>query len=224
MRILVIEDNRRLAAAIAQGLAERGWTADPVHDGAEGLARALDQRHDVIILDLMLPSLDGTSLLRRLRAHGVLTPVLVLTARDALEDRVAGLDLGADDYLVKPFAFDELVARLRAVVRRQHNAAANVITVADLEVDTAARTVRRGGAPIALSAREYAVLEFLVQRRGRTVTREQLIDALYEPGDAPGSNVVDVFVAHLRRKIDGDHARKLIHTRRGLGYLVDEVE
>ncbi len=224
MRILVIEDNRRLAAAIAQGLGERGWTADQVHDGAEGLTRALERRHDAIVLDLMLPTVDGTALLRRLRTHGVLTPVLVLTARDALEDRVAGLDLGADDYLVKPFAFEELIARLRAVVRRQHNAAANVIAVDDLEVDTAARTVRRGGAAIALSAREYAVLEFLVQRRGRTVTREQLVEALYEPGDEPGSNVVDVFVAHLRRKIDGDHPRKLIHTRRGLGYLVEEVE
>lgn len=223
MEILIIEDNRRLAAAVARGLADEGYRVEVAHDGGSGLDRAVAGEHDAIILDLMLPELDGMTVLSRLRQRGRTTPVLILTARGELDDRVAGLDGGADDYLAKPFAFEELLARLRAIVRRGQGAASNVICIDDLEVDTLAKTVRRGGRAITLSAREYAVLEYLARRPGRTVTRDQLLDALYEPGDEPASNVIDVYIGQLRRKLDTDQQRRLIHTRRGLGYVL-EVE
>ena len=222
MRILIIEDNQRLAAAIATGLGDAGHTVEVAGDGAEGLHAGLEDRHDAIVLDLMLPELDGLSVLRRLRNHGVRTPVLILSARDTLPDRIGGLDQGADDYLVKPFAFEELLARLRALVRRRLDVASNQIAIDDLVIDTEAHTVERAGRPVSLSAREYAILEYLALRRGRVVTRDQLIDALYLPGDAPASNVVDVYVSQLRRKLEGDRARRLLHTRRGLGYVLEE--
>jgi len=222
MRALVVEDYPPLSASLAQGLREQGYAVDVTGDGNEGLWYARTSAYDVIVLDLMLPGLDGRELLRTIRNDGNTTPVLILTARDTVADRVAGLDLGADDYLVKPFAFDELTARLRALVRRRHRLATSVLRIADLEIDTGARTVRRIGRTIALSAREYALLEYLAHRRGQVVTRGELWDHLYDFAAEPHSNVLDVYVGYLRRKIDDGHRIKLIHTRRGQGYVLGE--
>jgi DNA-binding response OmpR family regulator len=170
----------------------------------------------------MLPGIDGFQILRELRRTGNTTHVLVLTARDAVTDRVTGLDLGADDYLVKPFAFDELLARLRAMVRRQYDRADPVIRVDDLEIDTRARRARRAGRVLTLSAREYTLLEYLASRAGHVVSRTELWDHAYDDAAEPGSNVLDVHISHLRKKVDDGDARKLIHTRRGQGYVLGE--
>ena len=176
----------------------------------------------VIVLDLMLPGMSGLDVLKKLRSAGNTTPILILTARDAITDRVAGLDLGADDYMVKPFAFDELVARLRALVRRRYANADPVVRVADLEIDTRARRVRRAGQIVALSAREYALLEYLAHRVGHIVSRSELWDHAYDEAAEANSNVLDVHISHLRRKIDDGYPAKLIHTRRGQGYVFGE--
>jgi DNA-binding response OmpR family regulator len=176
----------------------------------------------VLLLDLMLPGLGGLELLARLRATGNTVHVLVLTARDSIPDRVAGLDLGADDYLVKPFVFEELAARLRALVRRRYDRSDPVIRIADLEVDTGARRARRAGQLVSLSAREYALLEYLASRANQIVTRSELWEHVYDFAAEPGSNVLDVYISHLRRKIDDGRARKLIHTRRGQGYVLGD--
>jgi DNA-binding response OmpR family regulator len=222
MRVLVIEDYEPLARSVTQGLREAGYAVDVSGDGGEGLSFAQSSPYDAIVLDLMLPGIDGLSLLRRLRQQKNAAAVLILTARDQVADRVTGLDAGADDYLVKPFAFAELLARLRAVIRRRYQVQQNTIRVADLELDTSARTVRRGGAVIALSAREYALLEYLALRRGQVVTRAEIWEHVYDFASDPSSNVVDVYIGYLRRKIDQDRDRKLIHTRRGQGYLLEE--
>ena len=222
MRLLVIEDYPALRDSIARGLRDNGYAVDATGDGTEGLWYAENHPYDVILLDLMLPGVSGLDILKKLRATGNTTHVLVLTAKDTVEDRVKGLDLGADDYLVKPFAFDELLARLRAMVRRRYERVDPVIRVADLEVDTRARRARRGGAVIALSAREYALLEYLAHRKGHIVSRTELWDHAYDQAAAPGSNVLDVHISHLRRKIDDGHDQKLIHTRRGQGYVLGE--
>jgi DNA-binding response OmpR family regulator len=218
MRVLLIEDYGPLARSVAQGLREAGYAVDAAADGAEGLARAEEGSYDAIVLDLMVPKLDGFTLLERLRRGGSQTPVLILTARDQVADRVAGLDRGADDYLVKPFAFDELLARLRALIRRAYQVPASVIRIADLELDTTARTVRRAGRAITLSAREYALLEYLALRRGQVVTRAEIWGHVYDFAAERGSNVIDVYVGYLRRKVDDGHAKKLLSTHRGLGY------
>jgi DNA-binding response OmpR family regulator len=224
MRLLVVEDNPKLGPMIARGLRDEGHVVELAVTGKEAIDSAELGQFDAIILDLMLPDIDGFGVLERLRRAGNATPVLVLTARDALDDRVAGLDKGADDYLVKPFQFDELLARLRALVRRAtHVSSTSIIAVADLEIDTVAKVARRGGADIALSAREYAILECLALRRGRVVSREKLLEAVYDGDDMPESNVLEVFIASLRRKLDRDHELKLIQTRRGLGYLLSEA-
>lgn len=221
LRALVIEDNPRMAALLTRGLREEGWEVYEAHAGRAGLEAALATPVDAIVLDWMLPEMDGLAVLRALRRAGDETPVLMLTARDEIGDRVLGLDAGADDYLVKPFAFDELVARLRALVRRTRGAAANVIEIADLRVDTAAKSVCRGETAITLSAREYAVLECLAQRRGRVVSRDRLLEHVYDHAADAKSNVIDVFVAQLRRKVDRGFEPKLIHTRRGFGYVLE---
>jgi DNA-binding response OmpR family regulator len=203
-------------------LRDNGYAVDATGDGTEGLWFAENHPYDVILLDLMLPGIGGLDILKKLRATGNTTHVLVLTARDAVEDRVKGLDLGADDYLVKPFAFDELLARLRAMVRRRYGGVDPVIRVADLEVDTRARRARRAGVVIALSAREYALLEYLAHRTGHIVSRTELWDHAYDQAAEPGSNVLDVHISHLRKKIDDGHDQKLIHTRRGQGYVLGE--
>lgn len=224
MRFLVVEDNARLGPMLVRGLAEEGHVAELATDGSQALDLAAVGTYDAIILDLMLPQIDGMGVLDRLRKGGDATPVLILTAKDELDDRVGGLDRGADDYLTKPFAFDELLARLRAIVRRSKNVGTTaILRVADLEVDTTARTVRRAQRGILLSAREYAILECLILRRDRIVSREALLETVYDGDDVPESNVLEVFIGTLRRKIDRDHAVKLIHTRRGMGYVLGEA-
>ncbi len=224
MRILLIEDYPPLARSVAQGLREAGYGVDVATDGAAGLSAAQALPYDAIVLDLMLPKLDGFSVLEGLRRARNGAAVLILTARHDVSDRVRGLDLGADDYLVKPFAFEELLARIRALVRRSYGRSQAVIAVADLEIDTAARVVRRGSRLVELSAREYALLEYLAERRGHTVTRSEIWDHVYDFASEPSSNVIDVYIGYLRRKIDQDSELKLIRTRRGLGYVLGEAD
>jgi two-component system copper resistance phosphate regulon response regulator CusR len=223
VRILLVEDYDPLAKSMIQGLREAGYAVDWAATGDEALTLATASPYDALVLDLMIPGIDGMTVLRRLRQGGSATPVLVVTARDQVPDRVEGLDAGADDYLVKPFAFDELIARLRSVIRRRYQTSANLLLVADLEIDLAARIARRRGHPIALSAREFALLEYLVLRRGQIVTRAEVWEHVYDFASEPSSNVIDVYVGYLRRKLgDGeDGTPRLIRTHRGLGYSLD---
>lgn len=223
-RILLVEDHAPLAATIAEGLAGAGYEAEVVGDGAAALARVAERHFDILLLDWMLPHLDGMKVLNRLRRDGFDVPIVLLTARDAVEDRVRGLDAGADDYIIKPFAFDELLARLRMVLRRRAGGGGRVLEIGDLRIDTAARTVHRGPREIPLSSREYAVLECMALNRGRVVSRERLLMHAYGDDTEPESNVIEVYIAHLRRKIDRDGGRKLIHTRRGMGYILGPSE
>jgi len=220
MRVLVVEDYEPLLRSIAQGLREAGFAVDAAADGEEGLWYAQTNDYDAIVLDLMLPKIDGLSILRRLREAGNRTHVLILTAKDAIEDRVKGLDLGADDYLVKPFAFEELLARIRALIRRRYDVKSSLIRVGDLEIDTTSRIVRRAGEQINLTAREYALLEFLVLSAGQVVTRTEIWEHIWEFDSCVHSNVVDVYTRHLREKIERPGLPRLIHTRRGQGYLL----
>jgi len=224
MRILVVEDYAPLRRSLSQGLKEAGFSVDESGDGEEGRWYAKSNAYDVIVLDLMLPKLDGISLLKGLRAEGNRSHVIILTARDGVEDRVRGLDLGADDYLVKPFAFDELLARVRALTRRAYNAKNPVIAIGDLEVDTTAKEVRRGGVRIDLTAREYSLLECLALRAGALVTRSELEEHCYDFNADVSSNVIDVYIGYLRKKIERPDKPKLIHTRRGQGYVLAAEE
>ena len=220
MRVLVIEDYEPLRKA----LGEAGLAVDSSADGEEGLWYAHSNEYDVIVLDIMLPKLDGLTILKRLRQEGSQTPILLLTAKDTVDDRVEGLNRGADDYLVKPFAFEELLARVRVLVRRGYNKKDPVIQIEDLEIDTTGRTVHRGGQPINLSAREYALLEFLAANAGQVVSRTAIWDHIYDFHSDPESNVVDVYIGYLRRKIEHPGWAKLIHTKRGQGYLLGRCE
>ena len=220
MKLLVVEDERRLAQILAEGLREAGYLVEVAFDGVEGQALALTGEFDVIILDLMLPRRDGLEICRELRRRQVDSAILMLTARDAVEDKVRGLDCGADDYLTKPFAFPEFLARVRSLLRRGVRARSQVLTVADLEVDTVRREVRRAGQPIRLTAKEYAVLEYLTHNAGRVLTRDQILAHVW-PSDYDGySNTVDVFIRYLRRKIDDGREPKLIQTIIGSGYTL----
>ena len=220
MKLLVVEDERRLARILAEGLREAGYLVEVAFDGVEGQALALTGEFDVIILDLMLPRRDGLEICRELRRRQVDSAILMLTARDAVEDKVRGLDCGADDYLTKPFAFPEFLARVRSLLRRGVRARSQVLTVADLEVDTVRREVRRAGQPIRLTAKEYAVLEYLTHNAGRVLTRDQILAHVW-PSDYDGySNTVDVFIRYLRRKIDDGREPKLIQTVIGSGYTL----
>jgi two-component system OmpR family response regulator len=222
MRALVVEDYAPVRNAVREGLVEAGFAVDSAANGEDGLWHAEQNPYDVVILDIMLPKLDGLEVLRRLRAAGSKVPVLLLTAKDTIEDRVAGLDLGADDYLVKPFAFAELLARVRSLIRRRYDTRDPRIRIADLEVDTTRRAVRRGPSAIALSAKEYALLEYLALRAGELVTRTEIWEHVYDFHSEAQSNVVDVYIGYLRKKL-GPPA--LIHTRRGHGYvLLSEAE
>jgi|SRR6516162_8972817 two-component system copper resistance phosphate regulon response regulator CusR len=223
MRLLLVEDFTVLRESTALGLREAGFAVDEAAEGETGLWYALSNDYDVIILDLMLPQIDGLTVLKRVREAQRKARVLILTARDAPADRVAGLDGGADDYLVKPFVFAELLARVRALVRRRYELKSPVIEVADMQIDTTMRAVRRGGEVVELSAREYALLEFLALRAGQIVTRAEIWEHVYEFESEAGSNVVDAFIRLLRRKIERPHLPPLIHTRRGHGYLLGEV-
>jgi DNA-binding response OmpR family regulator len=220
MRVLVVEDHPSLARSIASGLREEGYAVDLTFDGTEGLQMGQTNPYDAIVLDMMLPGTDGWTILSTLRGGGRTTPVVCLTAQDGVDDRVRGLNLGADDYLTKPFAFEELVARLRATIRRSHAQASSVITVGDLEIDTARKVARRGGKTIELSAREYALLQYLAHRRDTVVTRAEIWGHIYDQHDEVSSNVVDVYIGYLRNKIDKDFDLKLIQTRRGQGYML----
>jgi DNA-binding response OmpR family regulator len=222
VRLLLIEDSARLQRSLGLGLRRLGYALDIAADGPEGLRLAESNAYDVIILDLMLPGLDGLSLLRRLREGGGDAHVLILTARDTVDDRVRGLQTGADDFLVKPFAFAELVARVQALVRRRHGQKNPRVVVGPLEIDTAARTVSRQGAPVTLTPREYALLEYLATRQGQVVTRGEIEEHLYEGRIELNSNAVDSAVCALRRRLDPPGGESLIETRRGLGYVFRE--
>lgn len=223
MRILVVEDSEGLASTLKRGLEKLGYAADVVGDGRRGLQYAIKEPYDVIVLDLMLPELRGFDVLSALRRAGRDTPVLILSALDTLDDKVKGLRGGADDYLVKPFAFDELVARLEALVRRRAGVSDPVISVSDLRIDTAARLVTRAGETVQLKAREYALLVFLAMRQGKTVSRIEIEDHLYGEDNFPMSNAVPAAISTLRARLAGAGSGELIHTRRGLGYVLEEA-
>lgn len=220
MRILLVEDDRKVASFIRKGLAEEGYAVDVAPDGEMGLAMGLDRLHDVIVLDVMLPQKPGFQVLRELRQAKVATPVLLLTARDAVEDKVQGLDAGADDYLTKPFAFAELLARVRALLRRGKAAQAPVLQAADLVLDPATRTVKRGAEAIPLTNREFALLEYFLRNPGRVLTRTMIAEHVWDYSFDAGTNVIDVYVNYLRKKIDAGRELKLIHTVRGVGYVL----
>ena len=222
MRILVIEDEKKLADVLKQGMEEKGYAVDVAHDGSTALELVLRTEYDCAVLDLMLPGRDGVEVCREMRRRGRQTPILVLTARSATDDKVRLLDLGADDYLTKPFAFEELLARLRALLRRGPVEPRPVLRVADLELDLAARKVRRAGREIVLTSREFAVLEYLMRQAGNVVTRSMIADHVWNLSYSGGSNVVEVYINYLRRKLDQNFEPKLIHTLRGAGYSLRE--
>ena len=222
MHILLVEDEQRLAKAVKRVLEEEGHVADAVEDGADALIQATTGKYDLILLDVMLPSLNGYDIAKRLRALGDTTPILMLTARDSVSDRVRGLDAGADDYLVKPFALAELLARVRAIGRRTNMATEEplILKVADLELDLKARIATRGGAGIDLTSREFTLLEVLMRHPGQVLSRTQLLDQVWSYDFLTESNVVDTYIHYLRTKIDKDFEPKLIRTIRGVGYSI----
>jgi len=220
MRLLVIEDYRPLQQSLTKGLREAGFAVDTTGDGKEGLWYATGNEYDVIILDLMLPGMDGLEILKKIRTQGRKSHVLILTAKDTLQDRVTGLDLGADDYLVKPFAFKELLARVRALLRRGYQQKNPRIRVKDMLIDLNAQRVWRGKQEIALTHREYALLEYLAMRAGQTISRIDIWEHVYDFNSSASSNVVDVYIGYLRKKIEQPNKPRLIHTIRGRGYLL----
>lgn len=222
MRILLAEDERDLNSIIAQKLTADGYSVDCCFDGKEALDCLAAADYDAAILDIMMPKPDGLTVLRTLRREGKALPVLLLTARDAVSDRVKGLDSGANDYLIKPFSFEELTARLRAMMRTAFGMTENVISVADLTLDCASHTVKRGGREILLSAKEYALLEYMMRNKGTVLSREKIEDHIWNFDYEGGTNVVDVYIRYLRRKIDDGAERKLICTIRGSGYAIKE--
>lgn len=224
MKILLIEDYTPLRESIRQGLAENGYAVDCTGDGEEGLWYASTGEYDVLILDLRLPGMEGLEILRRLRAQKNKVHVLIVTARDSIDDRVEGLDLGADDYLVKPFEFNELLARVRALVRRKYDQKEPVIRVADMEIDTSARVVRRSGRSVDLTVREYAIMELLARKAGKVVSRETILEGIYDFASELSSNVIDVYVGRLRKKLESGEGSKVLHTKRGFGYMLGEED
>ncbi len=223
MRILVVEDERKVASFLRQGLQEEGHTVEVAADGAAALDALLaGPVYDLVVLDLMLPKRDGFEILRTLRQRRVETPVLVLTARDAVSDKVTGLDLGADDYLTKPFAFDEFLARARALLRRGGGPRVPVLMLGDLRLDPATRLVTRGGRRITLTVREYALLEYFLRNVGRVLTRPMIAQHVWGIDFDTESNIIDVYVGYLRRKIDAHGERRLLHTVRGAGYMLSD--
>lgn len=223
MRILLVEDDARIAGFVAKGLRENSYAVDSVKDGEEAVYRASINDYDVIVLDIMLPLKDGLSVCSDLRSSGLQTPILMLTARDAVEDRIVGLDCGADDYLIKPFDFRELLARLRALLRRNTEIRPSRITIMDLEIDTASQCVKRAGRNITLTTKEYALLEYLAVERGKVVGRAEIAEHVWNENFDAFSNLIEVYIRRLRVKVDNGSAPRLIHTRRGVGYILEAV-
>ena len=222
MRLLVVEDEENLRTVIRKRLMKEGYSVDACGDGQEALDYMAVSPYDTVILDIMMPKMDGMEVLKKMRAGGDQTPVLFLTAKDGIEDRVKGLDSGADDYLVKPFAFEELLARIRVMIRRQSDSASDEMTLADLTVDAGKHSVTRGGKAVELSAKEFAVLEYLMRHQGQVLSREQIEQHVWDFDYEGGSNMVDVYIRYLRRKLDEGYEKKLIHTVRGAGYVMRE--
>jgi DNA-binding response OmpR family regulator len=220
MRILIVEDEKSLADIIKKGLEEEDYAVDVAYNGEDGLFMAENEPSDLIVLDIMLPIVDGMTILKRIRKAGVRTPVLMLTAKDTLTDKVSGLDSGADDYLTKPFLFEELLARMRALLRRNSEAKTSMIEIGDLVINMATHEVKRGGRDISLSAKEYVLLEFLAVNKNEVLSRTVLTEHLYDYDFDLDSNVIDVFIHRIRNKIDKGYERKLIHTLRGSGYML----
>ncbi len=221
MKLLVIEDSQRLLRSLGRGLRKSGYSVDLVADGKEGLDYARLNDYDVIVLDLMLPGMDGLTILRKLRDMGKQTHVLILSAKDQVEDRIKGLQLGADDYMVKPFSFDELCARIDALIRRRYETKNPQIVIGSVSLDTSAKRVHRNGKPVLLTPGEYAVLEALALNRGRVLSKEQLLDAIHDSDSYAGTNVIEVMVCNLRKKTGGNGDAPVVKTRRGYGYYVE---
>jgi len=222
MRILVIEDEKKIASFIKRGLTEQNYTVDVAADGEEGLYLAEINPYDLIVLDIMLPGKDGFTVCRTLRSKNINTPILMLTARDDLRDKIFGLDSGADDYLTKPFAFAEFLARVRVLLRRHGSVKSTTLRVADLELDQLTRQVKRAGKPIDLTPTEYALLEYLMLNQGQVVTRTMLSEHVWNQDFDSFSNVINVYVNYVRKKVDADFDVKLIHSVRGAGYMLKE--
>ena len=222
MRILIVEDEKKVARFIQQGLEEEHYTVDVVHDGDAGLQMAQSGNYDLLILDIMLPNKSGLVLIREFRAGGGTAPALMLTAKSATEDKVSGLDSGADDYLTKPFAFAELLARVRSLLRRGTKEKSTVLMIADLELDTVTHKAKRTGRIIELTSKEYALLEYLLRNKERVLSRTIIAEHIWDYSFDTGTNIIDVYVNHLRSKIEVDGEKKLIHTVRGVGYVMKE--
>ena len=222
MRILIAEDEKKIAEFIRRGLKEEGYAADAVHNGPDALRLAEENPYDLLLLDVMLPGLDGVEVCRRLRGGGFSAPIMMLTARDRVEDKVKGLDSGANDYLTKPFAFEELLARVRALLRARPDEAAAVLKAGALELDLPAHKARLDGEPLELSAKEFSLLEYLVRNKGRTVTRTMIAEHVWDINFDTGTNVIDVYINYLRRKLDKVGAGGMITTVRGKGYMLSE--
>lgn len=222
MRILIIEDDEKLSRFIAKGLREEQYAVDVSHDGEDGSHWAMENEYDLVILDIMLPKMDGLSMCRLLREKGINTPIIMLTARDNVEDRVNGLNAGADDYLTKPFSFEELLARVRALLRRSNTYKDEILKVSDLELNPTTRKVMRGGTEINLTGKEYALLEYFMRNEGKIVTETSIIEHVWDMNFESMTNTVNVYIHHLRSKIDRDFGEKLIHTIRGRGFIFKE--
>jgi len=219
-----VEDDSRVARFVAKGLREQSYAVDLAESGEAALYQSEVNSYDLMILDVLMPGLDGFAVCRELRKSGHRLPILMLTARDAVEDRIAGLDDGADDYLTKPFEFKELLARMRALLRRREELVPRAIVIDDLVVDTAGHTISRGGRPVSVTAKEYALLEFLARNVGRVLGREEIAEHVWNEDFDPFSNLIEVYVNRLRRKVDAGSARPLLHTRRGAGYVLSSEE
>jgi heavy metal response regulator len=222
MRILIVEDDKKVAGFLQKGLREEQYAVDVCRDGKEAVYEAEVHSYDVIILDIMLPGKDGFTICRELRENDVLTPILMLTAKDSLEDKISGLSTGADDYLTKPFSFEELLARIRALLRRSQDYKTGSLKAADLELDPLRHTVQRAGKPITLSGKEYALLEYLLRNKGIVLSQSKIIDHVWDRNYDGTSNLINVYINHLREKIDKEAEVKLIKTIRGQGYKIDE--
>ncbi len=222
MRILVVEDEKKVASFIKKGLEEENYAVDIAYDGEEGLVLAEINEYDLVLLDIMLPKLDGMEVLRRIRGNGSSVPILMLTAKDAVEDIVSGLDSGSDDYLTKPFSFAELLARVRALLRRKTKEKTDLLTIGDLILSTSTHRVKRGGEEIELTAKEYALLEYFMRNPNRILTRTLITEHVWDYHFDPSTNVIDVYVNYLRKKIDQGFEKKLIHTIRGSGYMIKD--